>query len=101
MNNQLHTQDPRHALARQLEEVDEAIILLTEEAARNDMGIGSPEDKEIWDRKIEVLAVRRKVRSALNELGVTNVQFGISRGLYGEDQYVTYCKSWDPSNGPK
>ena len=65
------------------------------------MGIGSPEDKDIWDRKIEVLAVRRKVRSALNELGVTNVQFGISAGLYGEDQYVTYCSSWDPKNGPQ
>ena len=89
------------ALAAQLQEIDEAIVLLTEEATRNDMGIGSPEDKDIWDRKIEVLAVRRKVRSALNELGVTNVQFGISPGLYGEDQYVTYCSSWDPKNGPQ
>ena len=97
----VRTKDPRAALAAQLAEIDEAIYLNTDEAAHNDWGIGSPEDKEIFKRKMELLAVRKKVRTALNKAGVTNVQFGLARGMYGPEHYVSYNANWDMKNGPQ
>ena len=73
------------SLAAAMKKVDEAIQVLTNKEGQ--LEYGSVEAKENFARRIDLLASRKTLRSALTAEGVHSMLFGITLSHYGEEYY--------------
>ena len=95
----MRNRDKKRALAMQMQEVHRAINALNDEQLL--LMVHAPEWYENDASRMELLALAKKLRVELFDLGVTNVTFGTTLEHYGEEHYIAYNACWDPANGPR